>query len=86
MSKDATEVVNSVGNYALISFYYLLQIGEYTVKGQRNETNQMVQLKLEDAVFFGGAKRCLRQLPANALDEDILTAYGANLKLDHHKN
>ena len=33
MAKDATEVVKAVGDYALITLYYLLQLGEYTVKG-----------------------------------------------------
>ena len=42
MAKYATEVVNAVGNYALITLYYLLRVGEYTVKGYRNETKQTV--------------------------------------------
>ena len=32
MAKDATEVVKSFGDYALITFYYLLRVGEYAVK------------------------------------------------------
>ena len=32
MSKDATEVINAVGDCAVIVFYYLLQVGEYKVK------------------------------------------------------
>ena len=87
MAKDTTEVVNAVGDCALIAFYYLLQVGEYTVKIQRNETKQTVQLKLEDTIFFlRDSKGHLRQLPINALDEDILSADGATLKLDNNKN
>ena len=51
MDKYATEVVKAVGDCAVITFYYLLRVGEYTVKGQRNETKKMVQLKLEDEFF-----------------------------------
>ena len=54
MAKDATEVVKSFGDYALITFYYLLRVGEYTVKRQRNDTKQMVQFKLEDENVFSG--------------------------------
>ena len=48
MAKDANEVIKAVGDYALITFYDLLRVGEYTVKGQRNDTKQMVQFKLEE--------------------------------------
>ena len=42
----------------------------------------MVQFKLEDKMFIlQDAKRNLRQLPINALDEEILSADGATLKL-----
>ena len=33
MEKYATEMVKAVGDCAIITFYYLLQVGEYTVKG-----------------------------------------------------
>ena len=32
MEKDATEMVKAVGDCAVIELYYLLQVGEYTVK------------------------------------------------------
>ena len=87
MAKDSTEVVKAVGDCAVIEFYYLLRVGEYTVKGQRNKTKQTVQFKLEDAIVFRrDAKGRLRQLPINALDEEILYADGATLKLDNKKN
>ena len=54
MDKYATEVVKAVGDCAVIAFYYLLRVGEYTVKEQRNETKKMVQFKLEDAIFSVG--------------------------------
>ena len=43
-----------------------------------------MQFKLEDTMFFRQyAKRNLRQLPRNALDEEILSEYGATLKLEN---
>ena len=46
MAKDATEVVKAVCDYALIAIYYLFRVGTFTVKGNRNYTNQTVQFKL----------------------------------------
>ena len=72
MVKDSTEMLKAVGDCAVITFYYLLQVGEYTVKNQRKKTKQRVQFKLEDTMFFRqDSKGHLRQLPINALDEEI---------------
>ena len=49
---DATEVVKTVGNYTLIELYYLMRVGEYKLKGKRNDMKQTVQLKLEDTISF----------------------------------
>ena len=47
----------------------------------------MVQFKLEDTMFFcQDTKGHLRQLPINALEEDIFSADEATLKLDNQKN
>jgi hypothetical protein len=57
----------AVGNLALIAFYYLLCIGERTVKGTQNETKQTQQFKLGDVRFFKRDKLGqLCQLPCNA--------------------
>jgi hypothetical protein len=71
----------------MIAFYYLLRVGEYTIKGSRNNTKQTVQFKYEDVSFFKknshGQLRCLPQdAPASLID----TANGATLKLDNQKN
>ena len=47
-----SEQDRAIGDLVLIAFYYLLRIGEYTVKGRQNETKQTVQFKLEDVSFF----------------------------------
>ena len=86
IAKDATEMVKAVFDCAVILFYYFLRVGEYKVKIKRNETKQTVKLKLEDTMFFyEDAKAHLRKLPINVLDEDILSADGATLKLDNQK-
>ena len=54
---NATESERAIGDLTLIAFYYLLRIGEYTVKGTRNKTKQTVQFKFEDITFF---KKILR--------------------------
>jgi hypothetical protein len=71
----------------MIAFYYLLQIGEYTVKGKKNNTKQTVQFKLEDIKFFKKNKAgTLVCLPNNAPTSLVLTADSATLKLDNQKN
>ena len=66
---SATELDRAVGNLTLVAFYYLLWIGEYTIKDNRNETKQMVQFKREDITFFKrtgednyGASRAMRRM------------------------
>jgi hypothetical protein len=71
----------------MIAFYYLLCVGEYKIKGLRNNTKQTVQFKYKDVSFFKkdshGQLRCLpRDAPASL----IATASGATLKLDNQKN
>ncbi len=82
-----SEIDQAIGDLTLIAFYYLLRIGECTIKGKQNETKQMVQFKYEDITFFkknvAGQLRCLsHDAPA-----DLITpADGATMKLDNQKN
>jgi hypothetical protein len=85
--KDGTMHSKAIGDLVLIAFYYLLRIGEYTIKGKRNNTKQTVQFKLEDLWFFKKNKAgILLCLPTNAPHSLILTADTAMLKLDNQKN
>ena len=84
---NASNLDRAIRDLTLIAFYYLLRIGEYTIKGKRNETKQTVQFKYEDVTFFkknsSGQLRCLsRHAPAYL----IATADGATMKLDNQKN
>jgi hypothetical protein len=52
----ASELNKAVGDLSLIVFYYLLCIGEYTMKSKWENTNQTVQFKMGDVPFFGRDK------------------------------
>ena len=83
----ANELDKAIGDLSLIAFYYLLRVGEYTIKGHRNSTKQTVQFRLQDVTFFKrDGHGQLRQLSRLAPSQDILTADSATLKLDNQKN
>ncbi len=50
--KSGSAHSQAVGDLSLIALYYLLRIGEYTVKGKWNESKQTIQFKMEDVTFF----------------------------------
>ena len=86
-SHGANELSKAVGDLAIIAFYYLLRVGEYTSKATRNNTKQTKQFKLEDITFFKRVNGRLRQLSRkNASDEDIMSADSCTLKIDNQKN
>jgi hypothetical protein len=89
--KSGSLHAQAVGDLSLITFYYLLLIGEYTVKRQCNRAKrakkQTVQFKLEDVTFFKTDKKGILQcLPRNAPYSLIMTAESATLKLNNQKN
>jgi hypothetical protein len=45
--KGGTAHAKAIGDLSMIAFYYLLCIGEYTVKGKQNNKKQTVQFKLK---------------------------------------
>ena len=77
----------AMADLTLIAFDYLLCIGEYTIKGSRNNTKKTVQYKYEDVSFFKKNSRgSLHCLPRDASAALIKMADGATLKLDNQKN
>ena len=54
-------------------------------KKKQNKANGAVQVGRYN-VFCQYAKRHLRKLPINALDEEIFSSDGATFKLDNQKN
>jgi hypothetical protein len=47
-----TQLQQATVDLTMIVFYYLLRVGEYTIKGSRNNTKQTVQFKYEDITFL----------------------------------
>ncbi len=83
----ATEHDKAAADLILIAFYYLLRVGEYTIKHTRNESKQTVQFRMQDVTFFKRDRTGnLRQLPRAAPHTDIMSADSATLKLDNQKN
>ena len=90
----AIDVVKAVGDLALIAFYFLLRVGEYTVKGRAVATSaadvsdkQTEQFRVRDARFFAPAREGTQvQIPPHASDEAIMNARGATLRLGNQKN
>ena len=84
---DTSHNNQAIGDLVLIAFYYLLRVGEYTSKAERAHTKRTIQFKLEDVTFFQkDGSGVLRQLPKNAMEEHLLSAESATLKLDNQKN
>jgi hypothetical protein len=86
MQPGAEQKVMAMGDWSLIAFYYLLQIGEYTVKGKKTYSKQTVNFRVKDVTFFKKNRHGrLEQTPRNDL-EAILKADAATLKLENQKN
>ena len=87
MEDEASELTKAVGDLCLMAFYFLLRIGEYTVKGSRKKNKQTVQFRMCDVTFFERTeKNGLRQLPRSASNEQILAAAAVTLRLQNQKN
>lgn len=75
------------GDWALIAFYYLLRIGEYTEKSLREQSKQTVSFRRKDVTFFEfDGKGRLTQMPRDAEDDRILNCAGCTLRLSNQKN
>lgn len=83
----ATEHDRATADLILIAFYYLLRVGEYTVKSTQNSTKRTVQFRLKDVTFFSkDSNNITRQLARTSEPHTILTAQSATLKLENQKN
>lgn len=84
----ATAHESAVGDLALLAFYFLWRVGEYTVKKSRNKSKQTQQFCMKDVLFFHrNAMGQLRQLSSRrAPDEQILQAAGTSFMLRNQKN
>ena len=82
----ATELIKAVGDNALIAFYFLLRIGEYSTRpGQAND-KLTDQFKVKDVTFFKRVRGRLKQLGPRATKAQILSADAATLRIGNQKN
>ena len=83
----ATQQDAEAGDWALIAFYYLLRVGEYTEKSSKGDTKQTVSFRMKDVTFFEyDTKKRLKQMPRSAPDERVMNAAGCTLGLSNQKN
>eukprot|EP00956_Cyclotella_meneghiniana_P039941 scaffold183232_cov36-Cyclotella_meneghiniana.AAC.1 len=87
--QNGDEFSKAVADLILIAFYFLLRvIGEYTVKGSRNETKRTVQFRVKNVTLFqkdegGRLKQVSRRVDPKSLSGAV---DAATLKLDNQKN
>ena len=79
---------HAVGDLALIAFYYLLRVGEYTkpklrvINGKTKRATRTQQFRVENIGFFKNNKI----LPRNSKLKELLTADSCTLKITNQKN
>ena len=86
--KSSSYKEQAIGDLALIAFYYLLRVGEYTkpkfitVEGKNVRATRTVQFSVENIGFFKDNKI----LPRSSKIKDLLTADSCTLKITNQKN
>ena len=82
--RGASQREKCVGFLCVMAFYYLLRIGEYTMKARRMETQQTVPFLMEDVALFDENDRGkMRRIPHNASARRILMCKGAALRIQN---
>ena len=80
-------LMKAIGDLVLIAFYFLLRVGEYTVKGTKNWTKQTKQFCLKDVTFFKrDENNKLTQISRGASDKERLAAHSATMRIRNQKN
>lgn len=82
----ATVLVRAVGDLTLITFYFLRQVGEYTVRYGGDLSKQTEQFQVRVARFFTKVDNMPHQLPPNAPDDDLLNTDSSKLRLRDQNN
>ena len=86
--KTSSNKQKAVGDLALIAFYYLLRVGEYTkpkfitVEGKQVRATRTVQFAVENVGFFKNSKI----LPRTSSLKRLLSADSCTLKITNQKN
>ena len=83
MSRTATQKEKTAGELALIAFYYLLRVGEYTrPRTTSPNSKRTINFRVDDVGFFKGGKILPRTSPLKIL----LSADACTLKIENQKN
>ena len=82
LSRSGTEKQKAVGDLALIAFYYLLRVGEYTSSG-RTTTTLTQAFRLRDVTFWENNTILDHSLPLDAL---LIRCTAATLRISNQKN
>ena len=85
--KGATPATAAIGDTALIMFYYLLRVGEITVRGKKHRRKRTQQFRISDVTFFRTSKTGqLVAMPSSASAKDVMEATAATLRITDQKN
>ena len=76
------------GDLVLIAFYYLHQVGEYTITTRKKKKRKIThQFRVKDVSFFLRDKRCNPiAMPRDAVGNNILQAVVVTLHISNQKN
>jgi len=80
LAPDATTKEQAMGNFALIAFFYLLRMGEYTQKRKRPST-RTIQFRFKDIALKKGDNIIAR----DASEEELMKSTGSTLRLSNKK-
>lgn len=72
----------AVADLAIIAFYYLLRVGEYTYTNAK-ENRRTVQFRAKDVTFWGHDNRVI---PNTSPLDELMTAKSATLSISNQKN
>ena len=84
LAPGATELIKAVGDNALIAFYYILRIGEYSAR--KSDDKLTDQFKVKDVTLFTRVRGRLKQLGPRATKAQIMSADAATLRIGNQKN
>ena len=87
LARRATQLDKSTGDLCGMAFYYLLRVGEYTMKARRQASQQTIPFVMGDVSLFDENERGeMRRIPYDAPAERLLRAKGAALRVQQQKN
>ena len=84
--KGKSVAQHATGDLIVITYYYLLRIGEYTTGTKRKKKTRTRQFRENDVTFFKMSNVVLAALPQNAPTKEIMSTDAATLRISNQKN